>query len=252
MSSEIDVKQVKARIRETIWRLLEESNVAEFPRPVYGRIPNFKGADEAARRLFKLKVWSSAQVIKSNPDSPQYYVRLQALREGKLLVMASPRLRSGFLLIDPRKVPPSKYVYAATIKGAFIYGRRVRLSEIPPVDLVIAGCVAVNEKGARLGKGGGYSELEYGILREAGLITDSTPIATTVHDLQLIKDDIPLEIHDLTVDYIATPSKIVEIKPRGYKPRGIYWELLTPELRELEVIKELMRFKTRTSSDKRT
>lgn len=230
-------------LRERIWHIMEQLNIADFPRPVYGRIPNFKGARDAAQKLFKLREWQKASVVKSNPDAPQHYVRYQALQEGKILVMASPRLRNGFLLLDPRKIPSSKYAYSVTIKGAFLYGRRVSLSEIPPIDLVITGCVAVNTQGRRLGKGGGYSELEYGILAELGLITSSTPIVTTVHDVQVVQDYIPLEVHDLTVDYYATPTRLVEVQPRGYKPKGIYWDLLKPEHRELNVIKELMKLK---------
>lgn len=248
MSTDTRVKYIKSLIREKVWRLMEELNIADFPRPVYGRIPNFKGAREAADKLATLNIWLKASVIKSNPDSPQYYVRLRALEEGKMLIMASPRLRAGFILIDPCKIPRVKYQQAATIKGAFIYGRMVSLPEIPPIDLVITGCVAVDHRGGRVGKGGGYCELEYGILRELGLITEHTPVATTIHDVQVIKEEVPLEIHDLTVDYYATPSRIVEVKPRGYKPKGIYWELLKPELRELDVIKELACLKEREYS----
>jgi 5-formyltetrahydrofolate cyclo-ligase len=40
------VKEVKQAVRERVWRILEERDLATFPRPVYGRIPNFKGAEE--------------------------------------------------------------------------------------------------------------------------------------------------------------------------------------------------------------
>ncbi|MCS7128123.1 MAG: 5-formyltetrahydrofolate cyclo-ligase [Desulfurococcaceae archaeon] len=239
ISSMIGVKRVKASIRERVWRLLEETNVAAFPRPVYGRIPNFKGAEAAAQRILGLREWSRAEVVKSNPDSPQYYIRLQALRSGKLVIMASPRLKSGFILIDPRKIPVNKYSSASTIAGAFRYGRLVRLTEIPRVDLVVTGCVAVDKRGVRLGKGGGYAELEYGILRELGAIDDSVLVITTIHDLQVVNDEIPLEQHDIVVDYYATPTRLVKIEPRGYKPKGMYWEIISKELKDLGVIREL-------------
>ena len=57
-------------------------------------------------------------------------------------------------------------------------------SEMRFVDLVVCGSVAVNERGARLGKGAGYSDIEVGLLAEAGLIGERTTIATTVHELQ--------------------------------------------------------------------
>ncbi len=232
------IDNVKVSIRERIWRIMEESNIAVFPRPVFGRIPNFKGADRAAERITQLKEWMRASVIKANPDSPQYYLRFKALSDGKTIIMASPRLKSGFILLNPLSIPSSKLSYAATISGAFKYGSLVKLRDLPLIDLVVTGCVAVDKRGVRLGKGGGYAELEYAILRELGVISESTPVVTTIHDVQLV-DEIPLELHDLSVDYFATPTRLVRVEPRGYKPRGVFWELLSKEHRNLEVIREL-------------
>ena len=53
------------------------------------------------------------------------------------------------------------------------------------VDLVVVGSVAVCSTGARIGKGEGFAELEYGILKWMGAIDDSTIVATTVHDEQV-------------------------------------------------------------------
>ncbi len=236
-----DVKKIKEDIRMRIWRLLEEKNIARFPRPVYGRIPNFAGAEKAATRIIKLDEWIKAETVKANPDSPQKPLRYYALLHGKKLVMATPRLRNGFLLLDPRNIPPSRYEYAATIKGAFKYGRLLRLQEIPVIDLVVTGCVAVDKHGNRLGKGGGYAELEYAILRELGLVDEDTWVVTTIHDLQLV-DKIPREEHDLTVDTVATPTRLIIFKPRPPKPRGIIWEKLGDK-RNLSVIKELIQLK---------
>ena len=154
--------------------------------------------------------------------------------------MASPKLREGFLLLDPSKIPSSKYAYASTIRGAFIYGKKISLKDIPNVDLVITGSVAVDRKGGRIGKGGGYAELEYAILREIGSVTERTPVITTVHDIQIV-DHVPLEPHDLTVDYIGTPKRLYKITPRPPKPKGIYWELLGDKIK-LRVIQELRQF----------
>ncbi|MCD6156995.1 MAG: 5-formyltetrahydrofolate cyclo-ligase, partial [Euryarchaeota archaeon] len=62
-----DIKSIKQSLREKIWNLMEERDIALFPRPVHGRIPNFKGADRAAMRLFLLDIWRSAKVVKVNP-----------------------------------------------------------------------------------------------------------------------------------------------------------------------------------------
>lgn len=58
------------------------------------------------------------------------------------------------------------------------------------VDLVVCGSVAVNRQGARVGKGGGFSDLELGLLIEAGLVDDQTTVATTVHSVQVLDEDL--------------------------------------------------------------
>src|ERR671933_2178492 len=88
----------KERIRERIWELLEERRAAAFP-GARGRIPNFVGASGAADRLARTEEWQAARAIKCNPDAPQRYVRLRALREGKILYMAVPRLRQAERLL---------------------------------------------------------------------------------------------------------------------------------------------------------
>jgi len=233
--------EMKRRIREFVWSLLERRGVARFPRPVRGRIPNFVGAEEAASRLAQLEVWRRARIVKTNPDSPQKPVRALALKQGKVLVFATPRMREGFLVIDPRRVPPSLYDVAATIRGAFRWGRRVGLEELREVevDLIVTGSVAVDCKGSRLGKGEGFAELEYGVLRELGVVNSDTPVATTVHDLQLV-DYIPREPYDLTVDIIVTPSRTIIVEPRPSKPPGILWNMLPcRKLDEIPLLREL-------------
>ncbi len=237
------IKERKSELRRMIWRMLEELNVARFPRPVYGRIPNFVGAEEAGLRITRTDLWTNARVVKANPDSPQRILRERALVEGKVVVMATPRLLNGFIALNPKSIPGSKIKYASTIRGALTYGRKLKLNEVPAIDLVVTGCVAVDREGRRLGKGGGYSELEYGILREIGAIDEGTPIVTNVHDLQVV-EGIPMEPHDLTVDVISTPSKLIRVKARGRRPEGIYWNMLGDRI-NLEVVRELMALKHR-------
>lgn len=235
------IKRDKMRIREYIWKLLEEKGVAKFPKPIYGRIPNFIGAEKAAEKLFQTRIWSRASVVKVSPDSPQEPVRRRALEEGKVVLSATPRLRKGFVILDPRSIPPRFYQYASTIKGFFTYGRLVKLVEIPNVDLVVTGSVAVDLEGKRLGKGGGYGDLEYGILRELGVVDEDTPVVTTIHDLQIV-DYVPSEKHDLTVDYIFTPTRLFEVKTHRSKPQGIYWDIIGDK-KELNVVRELIESK---------
>jgi len=238
---EADLSAAKQQIRERIWRLMEQKDVARFPRPIWGRIPNFEGAERAAERLQALPVFADARVVKVNPDAPQKPVREHVLRQGKTLLVPTPRLRDGFLLINPPERLGIDVDYATTIRGASKYGRPVGLGDLPKVDLVVAGSVAVSRSGARVGKGGGYSEIEYGILRELQLVDDRTPIVTTVHELQIV-EDVPMDRHDLIVDKIVTPIRIIDTERRGDRPHGIFWDEVTDTtLKQIPALKDLIK-----------
>jgi 5-formyltetrahydrofolate cyclo-ligase len=233
------LKITKRKLREDTWKYLEEHEIARFPRPVYNRIPNFVSAGLAATRIRELKEFVDADVAKVNPDAPQTTIRQIVLEDGKTLLMPTPRLTAGFLKLDPKRIPRQRIKKAATISGAFKIAERVPLSNLPSIDLIVTGAVAVSLEGGRIGKGEGYSEIEYGVLRECGLLNDTIKVVTTIHDCQLV-DAFPVEKHDIPVDYVLTPTTLYETHTRLAKPRGIYWELVTAEMiHKMPVLEEL-------------
>jgi 5-formyltetrahydrofolate cyclo-ligase len=243
-------REFRESLRQKIWREMEEKNIARFPRPVYGRIPNFVGAEQAAEKLINTDIFRRAQVVKVNPDSPQKPVREAVLRKGKILIMPTPRISRGFLVLDPKKISPALYSIAATIQGAFRYGAPIHPSEIPEVDLIVAGSVAVSVYGERLGKGEGYSELEYSILKEFNKVSEETPITTTVHDVQVVDFHIPLEPWDFTVDYIFTPTRSIRCVGERKRPPGLLWQYLDKEkIDEMPLLKEMLSRKSSRGSN---
>jgi 5-formyltetrahydrofolate cyclo-ligase len=194
------------------------------------------GLEEVARakQAVRERVWSllererAVRVVKSNPDAPQLPVRARALADGKLLYMAVPRLTDErpFILLDPARleVLPRR---AASISGSAHAGRRVRVAELRPVDLVVCGSVAVNRDGARVGKGGGFSDLEFALLVEAGLIGADTVVATTVHPLQVLDGPLPETGHDFRLDLIVAGEELIACR-RTRRPQGILWDHLDP------------------------
>jgi 5-formyltetrahydrofolate cyclo-ligase len=213
----------KQAVRERVWELLERQGAARFP-GARVRIPNFRGAEAAASRVGDLPEWSRAGVIKANPDAPQLPVRRRAREDGKTLYMAVPRLADErpFVLVqsDP------------TIKRAMKEGRPLKLDELEPVELVVCGSVAVNREGVRVGKGGGFSDLELGLLVERGLVSGATTIVTTVHPLQVLDEELPEAEHDFRVDAIVTPEEVIRIPARRRKRSpGILWDHLDADKR---------------------
>jgi 5-formyltetrahydrofolate cyclo-ligase len=221
----------KSGLRKACWQAIRDAGAARFP-GVEGRIPNFVGAEAAAERLATTDAWQRATVLKCNPDSPQRAVRRRALDEGKLVFMAVPRLRSEapFLALDPSQLDPGAHWAASSIKGADAMGIPTTLDAMPPIDLIVTGCVGVTRQGARLGKGGGYSDLEYALLREHGKVGPQTPVATTVHASQVLRAHaIPMRPHDVSLDLVVTPERTIRCKRAYDRPAGILWDALEPE-----------------------
>ncbi|WP_214368810.1 5-formyltetrahydrofolate cyclo-ligase [Pseudonocardia sp. H11422] len=222
----------KAALRDEVWTALAEGGVARFP-GARNRISNFRGAEAAAQRLRETPEWERAGHVKSNPDSAQLPVRQRALEDGKTLYMAVPKLAEPdpFFLLDPDHLadPPRR---AVSISNATRSARRVAVADLSPVDLVVTGCVAVGEDGARLGKGGGFADLEFALAAAAGLIGPDTVVVTTVHELQVRPaGTIPTAAHDAPVDLIVTPERIIDCRGRrAERPGGgIRWSELTEE-----------------------
>jgi 5-formyltetrahydrofolate cyclo-ligase len=222
----MNIERAKQEVRNRIWALLEREAAAVPPGIVVGKIPNFLGAEAAGEQLAALPAWQTAQVVKANPDKAQRAVRAKALAEGKMLYMAVPRLADQlpFYLLEPERLTVPAWE-AATKEGAAGVGRKVAASELRPVNLVVCGSVVVNREGARVGKGGGFSDLEVAFLVEAGVLRPDTVLATTVHRLQVVDEPLPETVHDFRVDLIATPNEVIWCgQPR--RPPGILWEHL--------------------------
>jgi 5-formyltetrahydrofolate cyclo-ligase len=220
-----DIDQAKQAIRARVWDLLVAERAVE--RGVHGYVPVFAGGELAADRLARLPEWRAAKVVKAVPDRAQQPVRERALRDGKLLYVAVPRLaaESPFFVIDPADLTAAP-AEAASREHAARHARKIRVEDMRQVDVVVVGSVAVNRRGTRLGKGAGYSDIEVGLLQEAGRIGPSTVIVTTVHPLQVIGEPIPETDHDFSVDLIVTPDEVIECEPPR-RPTGLYWNNLS-------------------------
>ncbi len=188
----------KQEVREFVWKRIER--FSKFP-PPYGRIPNFVGAEKACERLRDLKQYRKAKVVFCAPDSPLRRAREIVLEDGKVLLAVKPKM-TGFLLIERGK--------AGTIKEMLRYGREVNLDELKlKMDVFVQGCVAVDRKGNRIGKGSGFGDREYSILKEKGLLDDCVYVVIA-HPVQVFEDlSYLMDEHDVRVDVILTPEGII-------------------------------------------
>lgn len=227
----------KSAAREAVWDTLEEKGAARFPFPPHGRIPNFDGASAAATRLFEQTPVADARRLKVNPDAPQRHVRIEALQRGCTVFVPTPRLRGGFKRLDPTSIPDDEKKSAASLSNMDQWAEPMALDDLPQLDAIVTGSVAVTRRGHRCGKGEGFSDLEYAILRELG--HDPVPVSTTVHPLQVVTS-VPTDPHDLPLSQIVTPEQTIAVADPPTPPTGIDWDTLSEDdLAEMPVLREL-------------
>jgi 5-formyltetrahydrofolate cyclo-ligase len=185
------------------------------------------------------------------PDEALFQVRFNALMDRKRLLLASPGLREGFFVLTADSLPPRRWLHAVRSGGIARFGKRVSAhpGSLGRVDLLITGAVAVDPRGGRLGKGMGFFDLEYAILREMGSVSQKTPVVALVHEAQLLPS-VPMEEGDVPVDWIVTPERILPCKPVVAKPEGIPWgRIPRRDLRRIRPLWELWMRKGSTASE---
>lgn len=222
----------KLVIRQAVWKYFQEHDLANFPHSVYRRIPNFKGADEAAAKLAALDCFKDAKSVKVNLDKPQGDVRYLTLEQDKTLLVPTPGLRTGLFNsmtnTSAGENTPENLKLLSQNDGMKKHSKSLQLEDEAKVDLIVVGSVAVSKTGQRIGKGEGFVDLEYGMMRQMKCVTDKTLIVTTVHDVQVF-DTLPDALfgpHDVPVDIIVTPTEVIRVATPPPKPTGILWKLL--------------------------
>lgn len=238
-------------VRHDIWRVLEAEGAAIGP--AWSMIPNFVGADVAAWHLSRTDAWKRARTVKTNPDHPQIPIRIRALYEGKTVYTPVPYLTREFpyLRLDPKRLVELgiSFELAATAQGFMEHGERIEFEDVEALDFCVVGSVAVSRAGGRTGKGAGFADLETAIFRELGIVTAKTPIATTVHSLQLVPETlVVLEAHDSPLDYIATEQELIDTGNSMPRPMGVSWDKVRQD--QFETIPFLSQLRDRMLSRK--
>lgn len=184
----------KQEVREYVWKIMKEKDVCLFP--CYNKIPNFKGVDETINKILNLEEFKISKRIFISPDTPQRFLLKFIDLNEKEVYMATPRLRKGFIRITKN---------SANLRE--VLKNNVEIKELPKIDFALIGSVAVDLKGNRIGKGGGYGDREIKMLREKNR---DIIIASNVHDLQVFDDlSYLMEIHDEKINLIITPTRII-------------------------------------------
>lgn len=179
-------------VREMVWNALSQNRVAVYPTPPHGHHPNFVGASRATERLLNHEVFLKAHTVLAGPEQVLKPLREAVMKSGRKLIMPHPDKAGNYLSLEGLVPAQLKRV-----RDIAQLGKPVELSEIA-IDLVLVGCVAVDEQLNWLGKGYGfpYRGLEV-----------AAPWATLAHTIMTF-EVLPCEA-ERRLELVATPHQIM-------------------------------------------
>lgn len=213
-------------VRRRVWERLREVAVPDsrFHLDFSMYIPDYRGSDRIPEALARLGLPDGPGPVFVTPDNNLAGLRESLIREGRPMLMTTYGISRGFLLFEPGVVPEGQEPFAASLDGAEVFGRAVSLAQVEGLgrlSFLVTGASAVNRDGIRFGKGHGYFDLEWAMLREVGCVDESTPVVCCLHDCQYVDEELPAAATDTIVDYVVTPTRTIQVEPRYPKPAGI-------------------------------
>ncbi len=236
-------------VRHKIWTRLAAvaKPDARFHFDFEAFIPDFEGSAVATDRLFALPFMEKAELVFVAPDNSLVEARRRLIAAGVPIIVSTFNIQRGFRLIAPGSVPKGQEGFAAWTDGLEHFGVPVTLAEITQLGrftAMITGASAISPEGVRFGKGHVYFDMEWGLFSEIGLVSETTPIATVVHDVQVVDQRIYSSPDDVLIDAILTPTRHIDTHRRSPRPRGLRWKLLEPEVIDtIPPLKELQRLR---------
>ncbi|XP_037821571.1 methenyltetrahydrofolate synthase domain-containing protein-like [Lucilia sericata] len=232
------VEPTKRSLRVQTWKKLQENKFGVPFNAIFNRIPGFVDNDKAAALLAETEEFKNAKEIKILIDRALYAAKLQTLLAGKNLYLpGTSDSKALYLKVDvPADATEEQKTEILNVRNVEKHRTEISLENKVELDMVIIGSVVVSRDGYRIGRGNGFNDLDIGLLKEVGSITDKTVIATMVHDAQVV-DNLPINLfqkYDSPVDMIITPTEVIRVAKRLPRPAGIFWELLSE--RRLKII----------------
>lgn len=237
MSTSTSGSSDRDRMRREVWKQLRKVAYPDsrFAWDFGSYIPDHEGSEEVAERILGLAERRELDRFLTTPDNNLNAFRERMIEEERAFVMPTYGILRGFVRLQPKQVPAGKADFASTLDGMNRFATPVPLDRLaedhPGFDCLVTGASFITRDGLRMGKGHGYFDLEWAMLREVGLVDESTLVLAAGHEVQVVapRDELGsiADSHDTIVDYIVTPENLYEVEDPPPKPEGIFWERLS-------------------------
>ena len=198
MSNEVTILLLKKALRREIKSALSETDPGLL-----------------ARESLRVCQTVSARAVWQNSEAILFYAPIQ--QEVDIFPLLADALRKGHTACLPRYHPQTDLYEAAIVRNIptdLVKGpmgvREPRLAcptlPLNRLDFIFVPGVGFDPRGHRLGRGHGYYDR---------LLGTTGAIRCGVAYEQQIRSEIPVEPHDICVDYVATPQRWIVASPHG-------------------------------------
>ena len=203
----------------------------EEVRAAFQDLPEGKASGKAAELVRRLESYREAKRIFVGPTARLQQIRINALTDGKELLVPAPGLKEGFYLLAPYEIPFKHMSYAVGYKGLVQYGRKVAAEELcqGPVGLLLTDCLAVDQAGHFVGDGNGFFGLALAILAELHGLTPQAEAYALGEQGQILDQEIERDVWDIRLNGFITPAGIDLYNSSGHAGQRILWDLLPPK-----------------------
>ena len=189
------------------------------------------GGGRIAEQIRLLPWYAGCRAICVTPARLLDQTRINALIDGKILVVPGPGFEEGFYVLPPEAVPQGRRKLATTTRGIVQFGKRLGGVEDlrgAPVSLFVTDCLAVDERGVLLGDGNGFADLAPALLGQIGCLDRAAEAVSVGDDRQLVAGQLPSDPWDLRVRAFVsgTRTHIFSESPPVGACMEIYWDSL--------------------------
>lgn len=220
--------------------------------------PDFRGSVGAVNRVLQLPCYVNAHTVLITPDNSLERLRCQALKDGKKVLVATYRLRRGFVLLDPARIDDGLFEIAACLDGMEKpgLGRRMSLTQLRDeglnIDMCATGGLVFNERGVVVYEGHALFEVQWALLQDIRVLGVSARVVAVAHACQVVDETClgleetkPSKSGEVQCDFVVTPDGVLEVEAPCKPTAGINFETIDQEaLDNIPPLQELRGIRT--------